>query len=164
MGPGIKRQLDRDLGFTCLVVLLVSKVELFGKALLSGLFLARSRASTGGDDLSFLYIFVIFGSVLLCLTDWRSKSLRFAFIFLLGVTKLGNYLSRFMATKSNAKKSTCYYDMFLRLEQCNFECIFVVIFSAAPKKKELKKETGLGLTYKKDENFGEWYSEVCSRA
>ncbi|CAN6452684.1 unnamed protein product [Victoria cruziana] len=30
----------------------------------------------------------------------------------------------------------------------------------APKKKEVKKETGLGLTYKKDENFGEWYSEV----
>ncbi|KAK9189859.1 hypothetical protein WN943_018458 [Citrus x changshan-huyou] len=28
------------------------------------------------------------------------------------------------------------------------------------KKKELKKETGLGLSYKKDDNFGEWYSEV----
>ncbi|XP_020098636.1 uncharacterized protein LOC109717322 isoform X2 [Ananas comosus] len=28
------------------------------------------------------------------------------------------------------------------------------------KKKEVKKETKLGLTYKKDENFGEWYSEV----
>ncbi|CAI8615265.1 unnamed protein product [Vicia faba] len=28
------------------------------------------------------------------------------------------------------------------------------------KKKEVKKETGLGLTYKKAENFGEWYSEV----
>lgn len=28
------------------------------------------------------------------------------------------------------------------------------------KKKEVKKETGLGLTHKKDENFGEWYSEV----
>ncbi|KAA8528150.1 hypothetical protein F0562_035599 [Nyssa sinensis] len=27
-------------------------------------------------------------------------------------------------------------------------------------KKEVKKETGLGLSYKKDENFGEWYSEV----
>ncbi|KAK6911312.1 Proline-tRNA ligase, class II, C-terminal [Dillenia turbinata] len=27
-------------------------------------------------------------------------------------------------------------------------------------KKEMKKETGLGLSYKKDENFGEWYSEV----
>lgn len=24
----------------------------------------------------------------------------------------------------------------------------------------MKKETGLGLTNKKDENFGEWYSEV----
>ncbi|KAH0461004.1 hypothetical protein IEQ34_008579 [Dendrobium chrysotoxum] len=28
------------------------------------------------------------------------------------------------------------------------------------RKKEVKKETGLGLTYKKDESFGEWYSEV----
>ncbi|XP_020570832.1 LOW QUALITY PROTEIN: proline--tRNA ligase, cytoplasmic-like [Phalaenopsis equestris] len=28
------------------------------------------------------------------------------------------------------------------------------------RKKEVKKETGLGLTYKKDENFGQWYSEV----
>ncbi|KAI8522495.1 hypothetical protein RHMOL_Rhmol13G0001600 [Rhododendron molle] len=28
------------------------------------------------------------------------------------------------------------------------------------KKKEVKKETGLGLSAKKDENFGEWYSEV----
>uniref|UniRef100_A0A1D1YU49 proline--tRNA ligase n=1 Tax=Anthurium amnicola TaxID=1678845 RepID=A0A1D1YU49_9ARAE len=28
------------------------------------------------------------------------------------------------------------------------------------KKKQVKKETGLGLTCKKDENFGEWYSEV----
>ena len=27
----------------------------------------------------------------------------------------------------------------------------------------MKKETGLGLTYKKDENFGEWYSEVRRR-
>ena len=25
----------------------------------------------------------------------------------------------------------------------------------------MKKETGLGLSYKKEENFGEWYSEVC---
>ena len=29
------------------------------------------------------------------------------------------------------------------------------------KKKEVKKETGLGLANRKDENFGEWYSEVC---
>ncbi|KAB2609988.1 proline--tRNA ligase C19C7.06 [Pyrus ussuriensis x Pyrus communis] len=28
------------------------------------------------------------------------------------------------------------------------------------KKKEVKKETGLGLSKKKDENFGEWYSEA----
>ncbi|KAI3864059.1 hypothetical protein MKW98_031651 [Papaver atlanticum] len=27
-------------------------------------------------------------------------------------------------------------------------------------KKEVKKETGLGLSNKKDENFGDWYSEV----
>lgn len=30
----------------------------------------------------------------------------------------------------------------------------------AAKKKEVKKETRLGLTYKKDNDFGEWYSEV----
>ncbi|XP_038972835.1 proline--tRNA ligase, cytoplasmic isoform X2 [Phoenix dactylifera] len=29
------------------------------------------------------------------------------------------------------------------------------------RKKEVKKETRLGLTYKKDKDFGEWYSEVC---
>lgn len=27
-------------------------------------------------------------------------------------------------------------------------------------KKEVKKETKLGMAYKKDDNFGEWYSEV----
>ncbi|KAL9267640.1 Proline--tRNA ligase, cytoplasmic-like protein, partial [Drosera capensis] len=32
------------------------------------------------------------------------------------------------------------------------------------KKKVVKKETGLGMTYKKDENFGEWYSEVVVNA
>ncbi|KAI3440975.1 Protein transport protein SEC23 [Psidium guajava] len=31
---------------------------------------------------------------------------------------------------------------------------------AGGKKKDVKKETGLGLSNKKDENFGEWYSEV----
>ena len=31
---------------------------------------------------------------------------------------------------------------------------------AGGKKKEVKKETGLGLSFKKEENFGEWYSEV----
>lgn len=31
---------------------------------------------------------------------------------------------------------------------------------AGGKKKEVKKETGLGLTHRKAENFGEWYSEV----
>lgn len=34
----------------------------------------------------------------------------------------------------------------------------------AAKKKEVKKETGLGLSNKKDDNFGEWYSEVPYRA
>ncbi|KAI4964383.1 hypothetical protein ZWY2020_005872 [Hordeum vulgare] len=28
------------------------------------------------------------------------------------------------------------------------------------KKKEVKKEMKLGMAYKKDDNFGEWYSEV----
>ncbi|MED6185820.1 hypothetical protein PIB30_060758 [Stylosanthes scabra] len=32
------------------------------------------------------------------------------------------------------------------------------------KKKEVKKETGLGLTNRKAENFGEWYSEVVVNA
>jgi hypothetical protein len=31
---------------------------------------------------------------------------------------------------------------------------------AGKKKKEVKKETKLGMAYKKDDNFGEWYSEV----
>lgn len=31
------------------------------------------------------------------------------------------------------------------------------------KKKEVKKETGLGLSNKKDVNFGEWYAEVCDK-
>lgn len=30
-------------------------------------------------------------------------------------------------------------------------------------KKEVKKESGLGLAFKKDENFGEWYSDVVVR-
>lgn len=41
----------------------------------------------------------------------------------------------------------------------DFKYCFVICLSEA-KKKEVKKETGLGLSYKKDENFGEWYSEV----
>ncbi|CAM8882217.1 unnamed protein product [Rhodiola kirilowii] len=36
--------------------------------------------------------------------------------------------------------------------------------SGGGKKKEVKKETGLGLTHKKEENFGEWYSEVVVSA
>lgn len=38
--------------------------------------------------------------------------------------------------------------------------IFLLSYFLEGKKKEVKKETGLGLTHKKDENFGEWYSEV----
>ena len=38
------------------------------------------------------------------------------------------------------------------------KCVNVVILGG--KKKEVKKETGLGLSFTKDENFGEWYSEV----
>jgi hypothetical protein len=30
----------------------------------------------------------------------------------------------------------------------------------AAKKKEVKKESGLGLAFKKEENFGDWYSDV----
>lgn len=37
---------------------------------------------------------------------------------------------------------------------------FMSIMIPGGKKKEVKKETGLGLSHKKDENFGEWYSEV----
>lgn len=33
--------------------------------------------------------------------------------------------------------------------------------TSGKKKKDVKKETGLGLSAKKDDNFGEWYSEVC---
>lgn len=39
----------------------------------------------------------------------------------------------------------------------------VLLTFVGGKKKEVKKETGLGLSYKKDDNFGEWYSEVCLR-
>jgi hypothetical protein len=37
--------------------------------------------------------------------------------------------------------------------------LFVAIPAA---KKEMKKETRLGISNKKDENFGDWYSEVLS--
>lgn len=37
--------------------------------------------------------------------------------------------------------------------------LFVAIHAA---KKEMKKETRLGISNKKDENFGDWYSEVFS--
>lgn len=41
----------------------------------------------------------------------------------------------------------------------DFKHCFVICLSEE-KKKEVKKETGLCLSNKKDENFGEWYSEV----
>lgn len=44
---------------------------------------------------------------------------------------------------------------------CNRTVVILSYFQLGGKKKEVKKETGLGLTNKKDENFGEWYSEVC---
>jgi hypothetical protein len=51
----------------------------------------------------------------------------------------------------------------LCLTVCSCVCFWCCVteFPGA-KKKEVKKETGLGLTNSKDENFGEWYSEVCS--
>jgi prolyl-tRNA synthetase len=33
----------------------------------------------------------------------------------------------------------------------------------AAKKKEVKKESGLGLAFKKEENFGDWYSDLVVR-
>lgn len=38
--------------------------------------------------------------------------------------------------------------------------MFPIIGYTGGKKKEVKKETGLGLSNRKAENFGEWYSEV----
>lgn len=38
-----------------------------------------------------------------------------------------------------------------------------MLTSSGGKRKEVKKETGLGLSFKKEENFGEWYSEVFLR-
>lgn len=54
-----------------------------------------------------------------------------------------------------SKSSFCIYKVAI-LAPLNF---LVHLFSGG-KKKEVKKETGLGLSYKKEENFGEWYSEV----
>lgn len=39
-------------------------------------------------------------------------------------------------------------------------CVLSITGFAGGKKKEVKKETGLGLSNKKSDNFGEWYSEV----
>lgn len=46
------------------------------------------------------------------------------------------------------------------IDTCCENFAFVFGFIGGGKKKEVKKETGLGLSFKKDENFGEWYSEV----
>nr|DAD25073.1 TPA_asm: hypothetical protein HUJ06_026537 [Nelumbo nucifera] len=67
-------------------------------------------------------------------------------------------------SNSNAKGGKLLlYDVFV----CSLSFVFLVIavlisVSLYPggKKKEVKKETGLGLSNKKDDNFGEWYSEV----
>ena len=47
---------------------------------------------------------------------------------------------------------SCYF-----VYVCFLCCVFDFL---GGKKKEVKKETGLGLVNRKDENFGEWYSEV----
>lgn len=44
---------------------------------------------------------------------------------------------------------------------CLLLMLCVIFDLVGGKKKEVKKETGLGLVNRKDENFGEWYSEVC---
>jgi hypothetical protein len=38
--------------------------------------------------------------------------------------------------------------------------LFLGAWVTGKKKKEVKKETKLGMAYKKDDNFGDWYSEV----
>ena len=43
---------------------------------------------------------------------------------------------------------------------CVFLDLMACLAFSGGKKKEVKKETGLGISYKKDDNFGEWYSEV----
>ena len=43
---------------------------------------------------------------------------------------------------------------------CEISCVLFSGFTGG-KKKEVKKETGLGLSHKKADNFGEWYSEVA---
>ncbi|KAG5514067.1 hypothetical protein RHGRI_035466 [Rhododendron griersonianum] len=48
----------------------------------------------------------------------------------------------------------------MRVCVCNSVFFFTLLKISQGKKKEVKKETGLGLSAKKDDNFGEWYSEV----
>lgn len=128
--------------------------------------------------LSFLRVADCFEAVSLGSPSCTTETLTFVFFFHLdaipncyeqlfffsGVTKSSSYLSRFMATaNANAKGGTyycrkwclkCFRSLLHKVSQ-----VSIVIFLSA-RKKEVKKETGLGLTYKKNENFGEWYSEV----
>lgn len=62
---------------------------------------------------------------------------------------MANYVRAFMCISGHLKILSVVLSFFL----C---CIIDFI---GGKKKEVKKETGLGITNCKDENFGEWYSE-----
>lgn len=46
--------------------------------------------------------------------------------------------------------------------QCDGEWSGLVWVFGWAVKKEVKKETGLGLAFKKEDNFGEWYSDVSN--
>ncbi|XP_028797357.1 proline--tRNA ligase, cytoplasmic-like [Neltuma alba] len=46
----------------------------------------------------------------------------------------------------------------------NCEPLCFLLLASGVKKKEVKKETGLGLSIRKADNFGEWYSELVVRA
>lgn len=66
------------------------------------------------------------------------------------------------AKESKAKASGGeYYNYTLDVHTNVSAPNFMLLTIPGGKKKEVKKETGLGLSHKKDENFGEWYSEVC---
>jgi len=45
---------------------------------------------------------------------------------------------------------------------CKLPCLSPVLAGGGGGKKEVKKETLLGLSVKKSEDFGKWYSEVSS--
>jgi len=55
---------------------------------------------------------------------------------------------------------SCLIEAFFLVNNFWAGVIFKLWKMAGGKKKEVKKETGLGLSFKKEENFGEWYSEV----